>query len=231
MAAHGAIEGPTFIEVDDSIVSPAPVPAGAYDLSDTTVQGDRSRSTSLTLLEFQEGATLTVFPPRSVAMRYATVSSAPVFVSNVPVGPGPVLKLDDASLQSEAGAAPLIRVDAGTINVFCQGGGLALSNPVIDLAVAGALLNLTADWSAVVLQDTVSGVAGTGVALIVRSPANFVLNTFPGPTYLGSLITLLPATADKMGYTPAVSANWAGTDPVDIADALDRIAAHVGPVT
>lgn len=44
----------------------------------------------------------------------------------------------------------------------------------------------------------------------------------------GELQSGLPAPASP--YTPADSANWTGADPTTIAEAIDRIAAALGPI-
>jgi hypothetical protein len=41
----------------------------------------------------------------------------------------------------------------------------------------------------------------------------------------------LANTAQNRAYTPAVLANWSGTAPTSIKNALDRIAAALGPIT
>lgn len=38
------------------------------------------------------------------------------------------------------------------------------------------------------------------------------------------------AQAANVNYTPAIVGNWSGTAPTSVANALDRIAAHVGPI-
>jgi len=38
------------------------------------------------------------------------------------------------------------------------------------------------------------------------------------------------ATGASASYTPADSADWTGADPTTVAEALDRIAAALGPI-
>jgi len=57
---------------------------------------------------------------------------------------------------------------------------------------------------------------------------------------LGSLSIFFDFTTDRLileaiggvtlPYTPAVTGDWTGADPVDVAEALDRIAAALGPI-
>jgi hypothetical protein len=57
------------------------------------------------------------------------------------------------------------------------------------------------------------------------------LNTATPPTTLGEALAILDASeGDAANYTPSDSANWTGTDPTTIAEAIDRIAAALGPI-
>ena len=49
-----------------------------------------------------------------------------------------------------------------------------------------------------------------------------LLNSAPTP--------VLDTPATSMAYAPAVVANWSGTAPTSVANALDRIAAALGPI-
>jgi len=222
------VQGPKVVEIDDRIVSPAPIPAGAYDLSDVILRGNASIAFPLPLVEFQEGATLTAFEDaRSIRLRNA--SSSPVFTTTSPL----VIELDNATLSS-TGLAPFLDVASSSLSLFCQGGGLGGSVPAASVAV-GATLSIVADWSAVVLQDTVSGPVGSSVFVVVRSPANFVINTFSGPIFLGSLTTILQALSAQVSYTPAAPGDWVVPAPIEVQTAIDRMAAllavlNAGPI-
>lgn len=228
IAAHEQVQGPKVIEIDDSLLSPAPIPAGAYDLSDTLVRGDSSLAFPLVLVEFQEGATLTAFEA-AMSIRLRNASSSPVFTTASPL----VIKLDDATLSS-TGLAPFVNVRASSLSMFCMGGGLGGGAPAASVA-AGATLSLVVDWSAVILQDTVSGPVGSSVFLVVRSPANFAVNTFSGPVFLGALTTILQALSAEVNYTAGTPADWVPPVPIDVQTAIDRMAAllvvlNAGPI-
>ena len=227
MADRALVEGPAIIEVDDSIVTPAPAPAAVYDFTDTEVIGNRSRPTSLTALSFADGATITTFPPRSEAINYLTESTSPVFTT----AGGVVVRLDDATLTRGPGStAAFIRVTGGTLNLFLQGGGLGGALPVVDLDAAGTV-NLAIDWSGLILQDTVSG-TGTAV-VIIRSPANFLFNTFSGPVFTGTLSTILQSKSAEQQFAET-GAFFLAPPPTNVSDALNRVAAAVfglvGPI-
>lgn len=49
-------------------------------------------------------------------------------------------------------------------------------------------------------------------------------------TVLGWYSGTGPLSASTVAYTPADSANWTGADPTTIAEAIDRIAAALGPI-
>ena len=237
MAAHGAIQGQKIIEVDNGAIAPLPakVPAGAYDLSDTTLVGGRSNvlgAPGTTVLQFLDGAVVTRFPPVVQNLILSSVSTSPVVVQSV-VGPPLAIELDGALVQSEVGAVPMFSIPVGgaaiTFNCMNRGGTGNAGFPVVDLSAPGALATFIIDFGGQILEGTVSGIAASGVAVQIRSPSNSMLNSF-GPPFLGGATIVLDAIASQAGYTPAVSANWVAPDPTNIAEALDRIAAMVGPI-
>jgi hypothetical protein len=78
--------------------------------------------------------------------------------------------------------------------------------------------------------NLVSGVAGSTIAYAYDA-------TWPGnpanPFFAFGGIYAPPVVSDKalsMSYAPAVLANWSGTAPTSVANALDRIAAKIGPI-
>jgi hypothetical protein len=93
----------------------------------------------------------------------------------------------------------------------------------------------TLEWSlrddSFVGSDTLEGIAGN----TIDSPALRGANCFYQPTqtgFLGSLPAAGAPVADavNMVYTPDDTNDWTGADPTTIAEALDRIAAALGPI-
>lgn len=48
--------------------------------------------------------------------------------------------------------------------------------------------------------------------------------------YTGTFMDMKSSDAINEAYEPAVLANWSGTAPTNVANALDRIAAKIGPI-
>jgi hypothetical protein len=50
------------------------------------------------------------------------------------------------------------------------------------------------------------------------------------PAFAGSIATQQIDQAPGIGYTPSVLASWSGIPPINVQNALDRIAAKIGPI-
>lgn len=57
-----------------------------------------------------------------------------------------------------------------------------------------------------------------------------LLERISGDTESAASSTEEAGTADGTSYTPAVAADWTGTAPTTVQEALDRIAAALGPI-
>jgi hypothetical protein len=75
-------------------------------------------------------------------------------------------------------------------------------------------------------NSTISGPAGSSIDM--QLDASVEVPTLPA--FLGALTTVFIDEALQVQYTPAVLANWSGVAPTSVANALDRIAAKVGPI-
>jgi len=126
---------------------------------------------------------------------------------------------------------------AGSVQIKSTSAQPAFWEPFGDTcdATAGVALSVdaTAGQAATVLA---SGNLGTGAVGLTLSGA---LSAFTGSvTDIPSSVTraagapppVLKSAASGLAYTPAVLANWSGTTPASVADALDRIAAKIGPI-
>ena len=71
---------------------------------------------------------------------------------------------------------------------------------------------------------TYSAVQVAGVALPSRPALDFSTG------FAGSDDATNNRTVITTAYTPGTVANWNGTAPTSIANALDRLAAHLGPI-
>lgn len=71
---------------------------------------------------------------------------------------------------------------------------------------------------------TYSAVQVAGVALPSRPALDFSTG------FAGTDDATNNRTVITTAYVPAIVANWNGTAPTSIANALDRLAAHLGPI-
>lgn len=109
---------------------------------------------------------------------------------------------------------------------FRNGG--APGTAVLDIGAGSTLLlgiglNF---FGGVTFTDTISGPVGTTLDLSCDS-------TLVPPTlanFFGTYITSLESKAAATSYTAASAANWNGSPPATVAEALDRIAAKIGPI-
>lgn len=77
-------------------------------------------------------------------------------------------------------------------------------------------------------NDTVKGAASALFLLATDDTPSNVNPTYAG--FLGTIVELLFSTSVYVSYSAAVPANWAGTSPTSVKEALDRIAAALGPI-
>jgi hypothetical protein len=54
--------------------------------------------------------------------------------------------------------------------------------------------------------------------------------TVPQTGFSGTVTVTRSDKAGLVGYAPAVPADWSNSSPVSVAEALDRIAAALGPI-
>lgn len=99
---------------------------------------------------------------------------------------------------------------------------------------AGQVVQSTDGFAAVVSVSANSVQLGDGVGPSPSGSAGPTGPTGPqgptGPTGAQGATGATGAAGSATAYTPAVSADWADPDPTTIAEALDRIAAAVGPI-
>jgi hypothetical protein len=203
--------GSRSIQIDDSIVSPAVVPAGTYDLSGAVFSGVPNNNTNSggALLELTDGVVIT----------------APT-----------TLTLDGLDVRFLGAAATCITTAANQeVNLYLRNAAtLACSG-------AGAFLDGSLGFGLVILTtgtvgDSVHTVL-VGCSIQAYNSSGLAPNSFTGGTLFPddstALLTVVPfatlqSNARLTAYNPAVPGNWAGTPPATVAQALDRIAANVG---
>jgi len=221
MSAVNQVAGPKWIQFDTRFAA-AHVPAGLWDLDACTLSSDGA---------FGDIGTLTFDDGAQIEFGLMTIASAFIIANNTTQAPvrftggvGGVLNLYACSIETGGiGTHPFMQVDAsaGLCSI------LAYNNVVLGSGIAPAIrvdgtLTVTMFGNCLLAGNATSG-AGT-------------LNcSFDGTCNIGggqlAGLHLFPlANAVREPYTAAVVGNWSGTNPTSVANALDRIAAHVGPI-
>jgi len=170
MSTYVSSEGPITIEIDDSIVSPAVMPAGAYTIRpDTTFRGLR-RPGLLTYLQLADGVTLSALPHVTDRLRITSLSSAPVLTTSA----GSLLiLLSRGGGLSTAGTSPFIEHAHATNQVvidMVEGGQIATgTQSVLSIKDPGGGISLAyvlVGESCAVGPDTIEGDGGNAAVLV-----------------------------------------------------------------
>lgn len=229
MNAFASTQGNVTIIVDDSIVSPAVIPAGAHDLEFRgTISGMIKPTVTPVNIQFVDGATLLGAVEFFLNLEIETISTTPV----ITMTSGQTILFDRGANPIANGAAPFIEVPAGlgatpiiimNRTAHFQFGVVASLN----LSGAASVQTVSFDFSGFD-TDSISGDAASFLLEVAVGTSAIVQNT--QAAFLGTEFTILTSQATLMTYTPAVVGDWSGVPPANVSDALDRIAAAVGPI-
>jgi len=208
---------------------PTVIPPGNYDMTDIVLTGDNAFSA----IEINDAVfeNLQSISQLSVFVGQTAANSVPSF--QISGGSAYVLTLDRVILAaSPLATAPMFRV---------SGVSGALISPVNStFASAGVPVFDVLDTSAVTLNqpagagagNNYGGGPGSAAFFSVAVGASFTITGFSaGDVYFAS--NQLPGVATvtfASDYEPAVLADWSGIQPLSIKNALDRIAAAIGPI-
>jgi len=218
------------------IGTPAQVPVGTWDMR-FAILGSVALPTSLVVLEMADGAVLDNLAGirDGLELRCAPTTGPCFTYSSFPGVPW-VFFASQGALVDNRGTVPAIQVGAGeTIIVAASiGGNLGPEGgpclaPLVNLQ-AGALaggVSFNGYWA----DNWLSGDAGSAASYFQ------VTSDFPSPPPNNPLFagTLGPVgyleRALGVIYSPAIPADWNNDPPETVAEALDRIAAQIGPIT
>lgn len=227
MATFALTQGDVVIEIDDSIVSPALIPAGAWDLqSRATLAGKFKADYSQVLAQFQDGASLLNPTFFSLNLVLDTVSASPV----VTLAQNQVVVQNFGAVVLSSGLAPFYsipdgvgaqivllhfaRLDTGTIES-------------VDVGAGSTLLLVSLDGLCGYNPSTIRGGAA---ALFADFLAAANVQRFPAiqPNFLGTFIAGLFTVSEQVFYLAAAGPPiWAAPLPDDVQEAIDRLAVAV----
>ena len=207
-AAAGGPEGCYEIQIDDSVVTPAVIPAGGpYDLTDTALIGASDR---LAVCDVADGASFTglrTFRGNLTVNNLNTVTSPVADLLS-----GDTLTFDDANVECAVGAVPffttpLIGGGGLLFASFENGGqiGLGTAVPVIDLAVAGSIF-IPVNRIGGIQRGSLSSIAGSLILVQVISRGAILGAPSSFPAVLGTISISVSASAPPSNVFGSFSA-------------------------
>lgn len=212
LAALAAGERGVDIIFDDSIISPAVVPAGAYSIDNTTtLRGRYSSPVTDTSVNLADGVTLPGLKRLDDRLVLSSLSSAPVVV--LPAG-GSVIDLDHECVVRADGIAPFFSQPAGTSTRFQLVRNSKFAGPasggvsaVLDLPVAGTAAVIQVFEGASVDGSTITGIVGSFLTLEYGDENGFFVDTTTGlPDQPGFAGTMSQERASEDAHTKYVNA-------------------------
>jgi hypothetical protein len=231
-----ATQGVITVYVDSHLApgNVAHIPAGTWEGYGSALLKNQGTS-NVSVLNIDDGATLKNWrgAEGSIAITCDCVTT-PAFAFD----PFQNFTLFDfASIQSNAGAlVPALRVTAamGNFALFSAMGGIsnqpAPGTPIVFVEAGGlfvAYVSVSAqNFSFLFTGSEIAGAVGG----TLQWENDSTQAPFSAAGFLGTVIQVPMSDALNVPYEPANVANWNGAAPSSLANALDRIAAKIGPI-
>lgn len=208
------------------------IPAGTYDMTDIVISGE----TPLAAVEINDVVfeNLSKISDLSIGVGATAANTVPSFSYND--GAAHALSLDKVTFTTGALAAlPVFDVSAGSIlGVNAQESSFISTNPAVPVFAVDATSALGGasaggfggtggnSWGGGDVEDPFVTVAAGGVFNLTLATGDIF--------WAGNQVTGPTTVTRKDDYESAVVANWDGTEPLNVKNALDRIAAALGPI-
>jgi hypothetical protein len=195
------------------------------------IQGESAEDNFLNQLTIDDGDTLTDVRGIDGYLQVNTVgATTPALAFTQPVAYFPLTN-NAALLPVNGSTVPAIVMTQADqlVQIFMQAScmlGNASGAPVVAMSSAGQIVEVNAFLQATVATNVVRG--GAGTIFIFEWDSTVTPPAFTG--FTGTLLEFAQSNAANQKYTAATIANWSGTNPTSVANALDRLAAHTGPV-
>lgn len=204
-AALLTVAGPKWVQVDDSIVSPAVVPAGTYNLDGVTISGINLG----TVLNLTDGTHITGQTLSLFNIQVTSAATSAIWTTSTIAA----LYLLNEVILSMTGTGPFLSVASGGTGVVTE------FNSTIGDGSHVALLKQTGGALTVnVLDASVAQGAVQGGLIAYDSAATVNLTQGAGTSFQ------LDSTATNTSYSPIISTNW-NPAPTTVQGALDQLAA------
>ncbi|MHB8107964.1 MAG: hypothetical protein ACYDH4_11150 [Candidatus Cryosericum sp.] len=235
MAAFATTQGPVTIAIDDSIITPAPVPVGIYDMRGRATITSYSGGTGFPTLDINAGAQLisvdftgpmqvnthsTALVPAFVQDRTTqVVMVCREFVEFIHTGVGPWLAV------AAAGFADVTFVEECLFDNSAAGAGAMIS---LGAGASGLLEAYESPQLIVGANSLIAGPVGTSMQL--NFDASWPGSVPPSPGFAGTLIVILVDGTQGILYNPTnplpAPASFSALAQPSAQTAID---AHVSP--
>lgn len=224
MTAFAQTEGIVTIQIDDSIISPAVIPSGNWDLETRgVISGNITPNNTPIQVQFADGAVLLNSSRFYLNLDLHSVSATPV----ITITNNQVILMERGARMYADGAAPFIDFPAGVsalILLVLTSEFVTSAREVVRVGAGAVCQFAVLDFSGF-QANTIEGDATAILFVIIIDPAAQISNI--QPNFLGTFITALIASSALVGYSPANPADWVGPQPDNVASAIDRLAAAV----
>ena len=217
--------GKRFITVDDSVISPAVVPAGVWDMSNITLRGSATTKTGggeRRELEVSDGATL---PNLSLITDWLLViSESTSAVTVLGSGVNSRLELDNNSCLVARNGAPFIEVN-GTSRIILRDqsilerGGAGGNEVVVDY-LAGSSGSIRMGERSRIMNNTLRTAGGVNINIVFQASSATLGNE---PQAAGLTEVLRPDSV-RVSYDNSTS----GLTAVEVQSAIDELAGASG---
>lgn len=231
--------GPITIYFDNTLVDPAPIiiPAGNWDFPrwDVTLAG----AIAFSFIQVALSPETTLNGVANIDNFLAIFSSnalGPVITAppTTPGGTPAVLVLGRGAQIFTFGAAPFVEIPTDGFYAIGMLNQAAFSTANIVSVLDGTLgvtaLLMFCQDGATVPFDSIRSTGVNTLTQFIFAAASKMVDFTGQPNFLGSIFTDLFDSAGNIQYLEGNLADWSGTAPGTVANALDRLAAHVGPV-
>ncbi len=223
-----AREGAVTVYVDDSITSPAPVPAGTTDCEGrvTFASAVDKIVPAQTAMSLADNAVL-LNPAGFDGFLHVICLGASQ--PNMQLTSGRVVLVQYGAKIDNQGSQPVVSLGADQFGAFVfEVGGSFQANPsqLVDMPVApaGVFMLVFDNGGFQSSNNVITGVAGTNASLTTdASLANSFIPSNPG--FSGTFNVNFVDHAQLVAYSPADPANWS-PPPTQVAQALDQLAAR-----
>lgn len=203
------------------VISPATYALPA-NVTFTTTAGTNSNALTLSDVVFDPPPVLFTIDNLAVI---CDSSVNPCFHVQASTGPMYFFMRGEFAQVNCTGTQPFISDDDTSLSVSMKDQAfLTGSTPVIHFGATADGFFKMYDQSKIALLSSLDLTAGAAVTITADSGV-----TLSSPAPAGITITFVD-NAFQMVYTPTTLADWSGTSPTSIGDALDRIAAKITPI-